>query len=114
MSTNSSEVGMVFFGFTSAESWSSRVSGTGHHAHVGLDGAERVVRRLRPGVGERVEQGGLAHVGQPHDADSQCHGRVSNQRLLLRGRPRRAGGLAHLGQVLGGQLLLLRARPASR
>ena len=29
MSTNSSEVGMVFFGFTSAESWSSRVSGTG-------------------------------------------------------------------------------------
>ena len=38
-----------------------------HHAHVGLDGAERIVGALSPSVGDGVEQGALAHVGQPYD-----------------------------------------------
>ena len=44
------------------------------HADVGLDRAERVGGDVRlPAAGEGVEQGGLAGVGQPDDADSQ-HG----------------------------------------
>ena len=39
-----------------------------HHAHIGLDGAERIVGTLRPGVGNGVEQRTLAHVGQSHDS----------------------------------------------
>ena len=38
-----------------------------HHPHVGVDGAEGVVGALRAGVGDGVEQGGLAHVGQSHN-----------------------------------------------
>ena len=38
-----------------------------HHAHVGVDGAEGVVVRGNPRVGDGVKQGGLAHVGQSHD-----------------------------------------------
>ena len=41
--------------------------GYGHHAHVGLDGAEGIVGALRPGVGDGVEQCALAHVGQTDD-----------------------------------------------
>ena len=39
----------------------------GHHAHVGVDGAEGVVGALGAGVGDGVEQGRFAHVGQTHD-----------------------------------------------
>ena len=39
-----------------------------HHAHVGLDGAEGVVGRLGAGVGNGVEKGAFAHVGQAHDS----------------------------------------------
>ena len=42
--------------------------GHGDDAHVGLDGAERKVGRLRLGIRQAVEQGGFAHVGQPHDS----------------------------------------------
>ena len=38
-----------------------------YHAHVGVDGAERIVGALRAGVGDGVEQGGLADVRQPDD-----------------------------------------------
>ena len=41
--------------------------GHGHHADVRLDGAERIVGALRAGVGDGVEQGGLADVRQPDD-----------------------------------------------
>ncbi len=37
------------------------------NADVRLDRAERVVRRLRPGVRQRIEKRALAHVGQTHD-----------------------------------------------
>ena len=41
--------------------------GDGHHAHVGVDGAEGIVGALRAGVGDGVEQRRFAHVGQAHD-----------------------------------------------
>ena len=41
--------------------------GHGHHAHVGLDGAEGEVGGLGPRVGDGIEQGGLAHIGQADD-----------------------------------------------
>ncbi len=48
--------------------------GHGDDADVGLDGAERVVLRLRLGGGEGVEQGALADVGQADDSDFEAHG----------------------------------------
>ncbi len=44
-----------------------------HHAHVRLDGAERIVLRGDAGLGERVEERRLADVGQADDAALQCH-----------------------------------------
>ena len=47
----------------------------GHSGLVGLNGAEGIIGGL--GVlcfGQGVEQGGLAHVGQAHDADAERHG----------------------------------------
>ena len=40
----------------------------GHHAHIGLDGTERKVRRLRLRIGQAVEKGRFTHVGQTYDA----------------------------------------------
>ena len=45
----------------------------GDHADVRLDRRERVVRREHVVLGQRVEQGGLADVGQADDADSESH-----------------------------------------
>ena len=45
-----------------------------HVAHVGLDGAERVVRGLRRrGLRQRVEEGRLADVRQADDAHLEAH-----------------------------------------
>ena len=41
--------------------------GNGDHAHVGIDGAEGIVGGLGAGVGNGVEQGALAHIGQTHN-----------------------------------------------
>ena len=49
--------------------------GDADHADVGLDRGERVVRREDIVPGQRVEQGRLADVGQPDDADGESHGR---------------------------------------
>ena len=38
------------------------------HAHIGVNGTEGVVGGLRPRVGDGVEKGALAHVGQAHDS----------------------------------------------
>ena len=43
------------------------------HADVGLDGAERVVLGRDAGLGERVEEGGLADVRQSDDAALEAH-----------------------------------------
>ena len=48
---------------------SSRSSATGTHRDVRLDRRERVVRGLRAGARERVEERRLARVGHPDDAD---------------------------------------------
>ena len=39
----------------------------GHHAHIGLDGAEGEVCGRRARVGDGVKQSGFAHVGQSDD-----------------------------------------------
>jgi len=39
----------------------------GNDTHVGLNGTEREIGRLRLCVAQGVEQGGLAYVGQSHD-----------------------------------------------
>ena len=41
----------------------------GDDARVGLNRAERIVGRFRARLGDRVEQGGFAHVGQTDDAE---------------------------------------------
>ena len=51
------------------------VVGDADDADVGLDRGERVVRREDVVLGQRVEEGGLARVGEPDDADGECHGR---------------------------------------
>ncbi len=49
--------------------------GDGDLAHIRLDGAERVVGGLgRSALGQSVEQGGLADIGQPDDAAFESHG----------------------------------------
>ena len=45
-----------------------------HLADIGLDGAERIVRRLRRrGLGQGVEERRLAHIGQTDDAAFESH-----------------------------------------
>ena len=62
--------------------------GHGHHAHVGLNGGEGVVRRQHLVVGQRVEERGLAHVGQPDDADRKAHpsGRLAREEAGVGGQ----------------------------
>ncbi len=50
------------------------------NAHVGLDRRERVVRCHRASPGQRVEQGGLAHVRQSDDSDLKAHPGESRRR----------------------------------
>ena len=79
MSTNSTIAGTTFSGFSIAgEGIEARI---GHldDADVRLDGAERIVLRRDAGLGERVEQGGLADVGQADDAALQLF--LAEQRL---------------------------------
>ncbi|MBG9885390.1 hypothetical protein ABE10_02065, partial [Bacillus toyonensis] len=45
-----------------------------HHADVRLDRRERIVRREHVVLGEGVEEGGLADVGQSDDSDGESHG----------------------------------------
>ena len=71
--------------------------GHGDHAHVGLDGGERVVGREAALVREGREQRGLADVGQPDDTDGQRHG-TSFACTLLRIRPIIANKPARLWQ----------------
>ena len=44
----------------------------GDDAHIGLDGAEGVVRRLGARVGDGVEQGGFADVRQAYNSQFHC------------------------------------------
>jgi hypothetical protein len=59
--------------------------GDRHLAHVGLDCAEGIVGRLRRlGLGQRVEEGRLADVGQADDAAFEAHGSLSGKEGLAR------------------------------
>ncbi|MCY1535036.1 hypothetical protein D9M68_704240 [compost metagenome] len=72
-----------------------------HHAHVGLDGAEGVVFGGDAGLGQRVEKGGLAHIGQAHDAALEAHGGLSGRSgkpVILAGPPVSAPPLPSRGQ----------------
>ncbi len=48
--------------------------GNGDDADIGIDRGEGVVGREHLVVGERVEEGRLAHVGQADDANGETHG----------------------------------------
>ena len=84
MSTNSTVVGRTFSGFTmSASAFEAQVRHR-HHAHVRVDGAERIVGRrgvLR--LRDRVEERGLADVRQADDAafDAQGEGCSGESRV---------------------------------
>jgi hypothetical protein len=74
------------------------------HADVGLDGAERVVLGGDAGLGQGVEQGGLADVGQADDAALQAHGGLSDRDVTAqraagasRAKPAILGGLPTIG-----------------
>ena len=44
------------------------VVGYSHHPHIGFDGAEGIVGRLGPRLGNGVKQGAFAHVWQADNA----------------------------------------------
>ena len=72
MSTNSIAAGMTTLVLAIFCSTASRASGTVTMPTFGIDGAERIVGRLRlAGAGDGVEQGGLADVGQTDDSGSE-------------------------------------------
>ena len=48
-----------------------------HHARVGLNGTKRIVFGCNACFGQGVEKGGLANVGQAHNAAFEAHGRLS-------------------------------------
>ena len=93
--------------------------GHGDAADVRLDGAERIVGRLRRlGGGERIEQGRLADIGQADDSTVETHSYAfdSSARWFWRRREmRHAAHIAFvgLGATFGQQRRLRRpARPA--
>ncbi len=50
------------------------IVGDGNLAHIRLDGAERIVRRLRRrGLRQRIEKGGFADIRQSDDATLEAH-----------------------------------------
>ena len=39
-----------------------------HYAHIGINGTEGVVGRLRPRLGNSIKEGGLSHIWQTYDS----------------------------------------------
>lgn len=39
-----------------------------HHTHIGVNGAERIIGAFRACIGDGIEQGRLADVGQADDS----------------------------------------------
>ena len=72
MSTNSMVAGMIFVRLGDLRERLEARVGHGDDAHVGLDRAERVVRRFGLARARQgVEEGGLADVRQPDDSGAQ-------------------------------------------
>ncbi|OIQ81649.1 hypothetical protein GALL_365730 [mine drainage metagenome] len=86
------------------------------HAHIGFDGAEGVVLGGDGALGQRVEERGLAHVGQSHDAAFEAHGRwCGGKARIVGGHPRRAGRTApRSGPALLGLVTSAHLRPPCR
>src|SRR5690348_11896432 len=51
--------------------------GDRHHTNVRIDGAEREIRRRDARLGQRVEERGLADIGQADDAALDGHSKIS-------------------------------------
>ncbi len=78
MSTKEMRVGMISFDPAIAAICLQARIGHRHFAGVRLDGAERIVRRLRRRrAGQRVEEGGFADIRQAHDAAFETHDQIS-------------------------------------
>ena len=75
MSTKEMRVGMISFEpAIGGQLLHARIR-HGHFAGVRLDGAERIVGRLRRRrLGQRVEEGGLADIRQADDTAFEAHG----------------------------------------
>ena len=65
--------GYDLFGFDDGGDLLKPRVGHGHHAYIGINGAEGVVLGAYAGVGQRVKESGLAHVGQTDDAAFETH-----------------------------------------
>ena len=71
--------------------------GHGDAADIGLDGAERIVGRLRRlGGGERIEQGRLADIGQADDSTVETHLTLSDSSARWFWRRREMRHAAHI------------------
>ncbi len=58
----------LFVGFVQFRQLVQPLVRYGYHAHIGVDGTEGVVGAFCAGVGNGVEEGGFAHVGQADNA----------------------------------------------
>ena len=56
------------FGIVDLRQFDKPLVGNRDDAHIGLDGTERKVSRLRLRIGQAVEKGRFTHVGQTYDA----------------------------------------------
>ena len=72
MSTKDTVAGTILAELNSSASTASRASGTPTTPTFGLDRRERVVRREHVVLGQGVEQGRLADVGQADDSDGEA------------------------------------------
>ena len=74
-----------------------------HHAQIGKQGGEMVVGDLGPGLAHHREEGGLAHIGEAHQAHVGQQLELQNHLPLL-ARQARLGKAGHLpgggGEVL--------------
>ena len=89
MSTNSTVAGSTLAELNISASFGEPLVRDPDHADVGLDRRERVVRREHVVLGQRVEEGRLARVGESDDADGESHGRGVYGRRATHPRIRR-------------------------
>ena len=73
MSTNSTIAGRTLSGFGDFGQLRQPGIWQFHDADVRLDGAERIVLGRDAGLGQRVEEGRFADIGQADDAALQAH-----------------------------------------
>ena len=82
-----------------------------HHAQIGKQGGEMVVGDLGPGLAHHREEGGLAHIGEAHQAHVGQQLELQNHLPLLAGQAR-LGEAGHLPGG-GGEVHIAPAAPAA-